>query len=126
MLGVGCWNLQIIEISKYAVLSANNARHQISFLVGIGHALAVDNSLSRSRHIVPDNIQRFFNFTDFIECYGCAGITFNTAGTLANLQVAAETLGDDFARNQHSVHIYNRRNPIHNHLPLYWFLSRLP
>ena len=50
-------------------------------------------------------VKALFYFSDFIESYGCAGITLYTTDALALGIVAAEVFGQDVGREQYVAHL---------------------
>ena len=87
--------LQVLIACKHTVLTIHDASHQITFDVCISHALLVDDSLGRSREVIPYHIQRILNLHDLIHGDRSARITLDAAFALASIQVATKFLGDN-------------------------------
>jgi hypothetical protein len=104
---VGVPVLNVAVIGKHTILSTNNTGYQVTLLIGIGHALLVDNSLCRCREVVPHVIYACFDGSYFVHRYRGACIAFNTALTLANAQVATKLLRQYLRREQHITYLYN-------------------
>ena len=73
----------------------DDTRHEITFLIRIGHSLLIDYSLSRGREIAPNRIQALFDLSDFLHRYWGASIALHTTFTLANTEVTTELLRQD-------------------------------
>ena len=87
--------LHSIIIGKDAILTPDDTRHEITFLIRIGHSLLIDYSLSRGREIAPNRIQALFDLSDFLHRYWGASIALHTTFTLANTEVTTELLRQD-------------------------------
>ena len=84
---------QVLIAGKHTILTIHDARYQIAFNIGISHALLINDSLSRSREIIPNHIERILYLHDFIQGNRSTRIAF--ALTLAGIKVATEFFGDD-------------------------------
>ena len=63
-------------------------------------AEAADGLLFDLAHTLTGEVEAF---ADFIEGYGCSGVAFHTAGTVAGVEVAAELFGQQVGGNQHAA-----------------------
>ena len=95
--------VQLSMIGESAVTTMNNTGHEFALNIGIGHALALDDTLCRSRHERPCGIQRQLNLGHLIQCDRRTGIAFDAAGTSASLEVAAEKLREEVGGKQHAA-----------------------
>ena len=86
---------------KHTVLTSDNACDQVAVAVGISHTLAVQDSLRRSREVIPHHIERSLQIADFIEGYRCAGVAFDAACALAHVKIAAELYRENIGRNKY-------------------------
>ena len=86
---------QVLIAGKHTILTIHDTRYQIAFNIRISHALLVDDSLSRSREIIPNHIERILYLHDFIQGNRSTRIAFDAAFTLAGIKVATEFFGDD-------------------------------
>ena len=91
---------------EHAVFASHNARHQVTVAVGIRHALLVDNSLCRCRHVVPHGVESVFYASNLIERHRSASVALYAADALAGIKVAAKLFGEDVARNQYVINLY--------------------
>jgi hypothetical protein len=87
--------IDIIIIGKHTVLPTDDARHKITLLIGIGHALLVDDGLSGGREVAPHFIQAVFYLCYLLERHWCSCVTLDTTLTFAGREVTAELLRQD-------------------------------
>ena len=80
---------------KNTVFSVDNRGDEITFRVGICHAMSVYYTLCGSGEVTPYHIEIILNFHHFIEGDGGSRISFYAATTLTFSEVAAETFGND-------------------------------
>ena len=92
-----------------AVLAADDARHEVALLVGVGDALAVDDALCCGREVGPDVVETVLDLHDLVEGDGCAGLALDTAGTVAGVEVAAELLGQQVRRDEDVANLEDGR-----------------
>ena len=90
--------LNIPIVGKHTVLSSDDTRHKVALLIGIGHALFVDDTLRRSREVAPNGIETILYLSDFLKGNRCACITFDTALSLADTEVATKLLRQNLRR----------------------------
>ena len=99
---------------KDTVPAVDDAGDEVAVLVGIGHALSVDDTLSGCAEVAPDGIQSFFNACNLVDGDRCSGIALDAADALALLVVAAEALGEDLGGYQHTIDVeYGREFVYH-------------
>ena len=84
-----------IMAGKDAVFVVDDGSDQVAVAVGIDDALFADNSLGLGGKVVPNNGKDFLQFGDFAFFHGCAGITFDAAGSVTGFQVAEKLFGKD-------------------------------
>ena len=94
-----------IVTSEGTVFAVHDARHKVALLVGICHALLIDDGLCRSREHRPHRVEGIFNVADFFERHRRTGITLDATDAATLLVVAAEAFGQDVRRNQHVAHL---------------------
>ena len=93
----------VLIARKHAVLTPDDAGHEVALLVGVGHPLTVDDRLRLCRQVFPHLVHAAFNFADFIEGYGCSGVAFHAAGTVTDIEVATELFGQQVGGNQNAA-----------------------
>ena len=84
-----------IVAGENTVLATYDTRHEVALLVGIGHALLVDNGLCQSREILPHRIHTFLYLRDFLHRHRRTRIPLHATDTLALLIVTTELLRQD-------------------------------
>lgn len=99
--------LKVLIARKDTVFAANDARYKIALAVGISHALAVDDALCRCCKVGPNVVEAILNLANLVERYWCARIALHAADALARIEVAAESLREDVARNEYVAHLYD-------------------
>ena len=102
-------NDKVVVTGEDAVLTAYDACNEVAFLVGIGHALTVDDGLSLCREVGPHGVEHVLNLSNLVHRDRCPGIAFDAAGTLARIQVTAELLCQYVRRDEYVAYLEDGR-----------------
>lgn len=78
-----------------AVLAIDNRCDEVALVVGVGHALPVDDALGRGGKGGPDGVETVFDVANLVERDGRAGVALDATSTVAGVEVTTETLGED-------------------------------
>ena len=87
---------------KDAVLTADDARHQVAIFVGISYALKVDDALGRGREVGPDIVKHLLDGSYLIHRHRGSGIALYAADAFTLFVVTAEHFRDDVGGNQNA------------------------
>lgn len=90
---------------EHTVFAVDDAGHEVALLVGVGHALAVDDGLGRGTQVAPDGVEGVFDVCHFVEADGRAGIALDAAGATAGIKVATELFGQDVGRDEYVANL---------------------
>lgn len=97
--------IAVLMAGEDAVLTPHDACHQVAFLVGICHPLAVDDGLRLGRHLVPNGVEGVFYLGYLVGGDGCSRIPLDATDALALGIVATEPFCQDVGREQYVAHL---------------------
>ena len=99
---------------EHAVLTIDNAGHEVAFAVRISHTLCVNETLRLGTQVGPYFIEHPFKLDHFIQVQGGTAVAFHAALALACIKVAAEAFGEYFGGEDDIANLYEGRIRIHS------------